>query len=213
MPNWRVTISGELYTAERWVNTWCVTGSAITEASVVTAFDNAYAVDAAGGGYGFLRPCCGNAFGGGVIGVHMSDIAIQLIQSPPPVATHHAVSHNGGQNTPGGLPVDVSPVLSLQTAFAGRSFRGRVYLPPWHENQNIDTGGIFPQPDPTAMAGIAINAKKLADDLVAAGTPLAVYSRKLATANTVTTGYIDSNWDTQRRRSNRQPTSRVTFTV
>jgi hypothetical protein len=212
MAIWRVTVAGNYYNNnEQWNNVFHIDSSGTPGTATLDAFENAYNVAATGGGMSFLNPCPGTV-ATGVTGVKMDRIMMQAVVAPaPPIV--RSVSHQGGQNTAGGLPLDVTPCLSWTTARAGRSYRGRTYLPVWHENQNDDTGGVPPQPLGTSITGVLINAKKLVNDLVAASTPLVIYSRVLAAGQAVTGGYMDTNWDTQRRRSKSQSTVRATFTI
>lgn len=211
MALWRVTVAGELYNVEKWANVFHIdVDSGPPGTAVLDAFENAYNVAATGGGISFLNPCPGTV-ATGIFGVHMSTISMQALVSPaPPIV--RTVDHKGGQNTVGGLPVDTALCITWQTPFAGRSFRGRTYLPVWHSNQNTDAG-FMPQPLAATVTGVLVNAKKLVTTLDGAGAPLVVYSRKLNAGQLVTAGYIDTNWDTQRRRSNKQPTVRGSFTT
>jgi len=211
MAIWRITVNGELYGVEKWANVYHVDGSpGAPPTGVLDAFENAYNVAAAGGGMSFLNPCAGTV-ATGLVGVHMSSITAQAVVTPaPPIL--RSVDHKGGQNTAGGLPVDVALCITWKTPLAGRSYRGRTYLPPWHSNQLLDTAGM-PEPVPASRAAVVVNAKKLVTDLDGLAWPLVVYSRSLGSAQLVTAGHIDSNWDTQRRRSNKQPTVRSQFTT
>lgn len=209
MAIWRVTCGGLLYGIEKWANVFHVDGAGAPPTTVLDAFEAAYNTAATGGGIAWLTPCPGTV-AVGVDGVTHSYIQMQALVSPaPPI--ERPLAHVGGQNTPGGLPLDVSPVMSWKTPFAGRSFRGRTYLPPWHENQNVDTGVVGPQPLQATVTGVVINAKKLVTTLDGLAWPLVVYSRTLGSAQLVTSGYMDSDWDTQRRRSNKLPRSRTQF--
>jgi hypothetical protein len=104
-----------------------------------------------------------------------------------------------GISTGDPLPLMVSLCVTLRTALAGRSFRGRVYIPGWTEGAN-DTLG-----NPSAAAAAA--ALDFIDDFngqlstVIADMQLGVASRKLSEVNVVTTTAMrDLIWDTQRRR-------------
>lgn len=209
MAVWRVTVKGELYGVETWENVFHIDPSgAFSSIPVLDAFEAAYNTAAAGGGVAWLTPCPGNLTT--KIGVHMSSISLQQVVSPG-IPLVRPVSHNGGQNTNGGLPVDTSVVISWQTDRAGRSYRGRTYLPPWHENKNDDSTTAFPAPDAATLLGITVNAAKLIDDLATANAPLCVYSRKLASAELISGGYVDNSWDTQRRRGKSLPAVKTAF--
>lgn len=102
------------------------------------------------------------------------------------------------------LPPQIAIVVTLRTALAGRSFRGRVYLPGFAEATNSATG--------TSSLGTApvgfITAIKSA--LVTSGLDLGVLSRPAPLATPPRSGFItpvtsivmrDTVWDTQRRRA------------
>lgn len=102
------------------------------------------------------------------------------------------------------LPPQTALCITLRTAQAGRSFRGRVYLPGYTELSNIVTGTINnPAPAVTFITGIK-------SALTANGLDLGVLSRPAPTAVPPRFGFItvvtsivarDSVWDTQRRRA------------
>lgn len=103
-----------------------------------------------------------------------------------------------GTFTGNGLPSSNAICVTLRTAFAGRSFRGRVYLPGWATTAVTTTGNI------------AVGAQTAANDVVegwqtdlaAIGATLAVASPTLGVSNPVTAiGVRDGQWDTQRRRN------------
>jgi len=199
-----------LYGAETWANVFHINPAGTFDAEAVfDAFEAAYADDASGGGMNWLNPCTGEITTG-FFGVRMHEITLQAVVSPG-IPLQRLVDIRGGQNTAGGLPLDCAVVISWRTVLAGRSFRGRTYLPPFHSNQVIDTGSQFPRLVSATQAGLAINAEKLINDLVAADAPLSVYSRTLTQSNTIVGGYIDNNFDTQRRRGISVSPSRVIF--
>jgi hypothetical protein len=206
---YRITCSGFLYGSETWANVFHVdvTGSP-TDAAVLDAFENVYSVNHTGGGLAWLDPCRGNA--GGIVGVQLTALSLQALVTPAPPVIRN-VAHNGGQNTAGGLPVDTSIVVSWRTGLAGRSYRGRTYLPPWHETKNDDSTGTFPVPDSTTVTGITVNAAGLISELAGISAPLVVYSRTLSSAHTITGGFVDLSWDTQRRRGKSLPDVKVLF--
>lgn len=102
------------------------------------------------------------------------------------------------------LPLQISIVVTLRTAFAGRSFRGRVYVCGFNENQNSVTGAYGGGAGPvTFITGVQ-------SALVASSLNLGVIHRPTEAPLPVTAGFItpvtsivmrDSVWDTQRRRS------------
>lgn len=102
------------------------------------------------------------------------------------------------------LPLQSSNCITLRTAFAGRSFRGRCYLCGYGEGNNSTTGTII-----SPATGVAfITAVKAA--LVSSSLDLGVLSRPAPDASPPRAGFItpvtaivtrDAVWDTQRRRS------------
>lgn len=210
MPVWRVVCGGTLYGQESWANVFHVNpGGSFDHDAVLDAFEAVYTTASGGGGMAWLNPCPGEITTG-VFGVKFTSMSLQAVTNPG-IAEIRAVNHEGGQNSPGGLPLDVSLVVSWRTALAGRSFRGRTYLPPFHENQNVDDSGGYPRPLAVTVGLLAINAEQLITDLAAANASLCVYSRTLQQANSITGGFIDESWDTQRRRGASLAASRYIF--
>lgn len=102
------------------------------------------------------------------------------------------------------LPPQTAFVVTLRTAQAGRSFRGRVYLCGFDENVNTAAGVI----DSATACVNFITAVQAA--LVTSGLNLGVLSRPAPTAPVPRAGFIttvtsivarDLVWDTQRRRA------------
>lgn len=95
-------------------------------------------------------------------------------------------------------PLNTAICVTLRTALAGRSFRGRTYLSGL-TTAAVSTGGLITGPVQAA-------AKAWVDAVDAAmganGFPMAVISRTRNVANDVTlTQTRDALWDTQRRRT------------
>lgn len=102
------------------------------------------------------------------------------------------------------LPLQVALCITLRTAFSGRTFRGRCYLPGWNETSNGVTGVVTS----TANAVGFITAIK--STLVSNSLDLGVIHRPTESPLPVTSGFItpvtsivarDAVWDTQRRRA------------
>lgn len=117
--------------------------------------------------------------------------------------------------SPGGtapLPTEVSLCLSFQAAkasgLAQARRRGRVYLPFMDEAQNHTDG----RPLTAMVSGIATQAAALlaaSDANVNWGWE--VWSTVNSAPATITDGWVDNEWDVQRRRG-RVATARTTFT-
>lgn len=117
--------------------------------------------------------------------------------------------------SPGGtapLPTEVALCLSFQAAKVSGSpqarRRGRVYLPFMDEERNHTDG----RPTAGLVSGVAAEAAAfLAASDAAAAWSWHVYSTVGLFGAVVTDGWVDNEWDTQRRRG-RKATSRTTFT-
>lgn len=107
------------------------------------------------------------------------------------------------------LPPQCSMVVTLRTALAGASFRGRMYVPTMVVAA-ITTLGRFAAANVTQVLG-AVKAAFDAE-IVAAGTPV-VYSRHLRTTTAVTQLEIGDVVDTQRKRRDKLIESRQTAAV
>lgn len=102
------------------------------------------------------------------------------------------------------LPPQTAFVITLRTASAGRSFRGRVYLCGFDESVNTATGTI--QSSATSVNFVTA----IQSALVASSLNLGVLSRPAPDALPPRAGFItpvtsvvarDAVWDTQRRRA------------
>jgi hypothetical protein len=102
------------------------------------------------------------------------------------------------------LPPQVALCITLRTALAGASFRGRVYLPGFSELTNAAAGVISFTTAPVAFV-VAIKAALIANALdlgvISRPDPLATPAR--AGQINVVTAIVarDAVWDTQRRRA------------
>lgn len=105
----------------------------------------------------------------------------------------------GSGNISDELPHQVAQVVTLKTAYAGRSYRGRVYLPALQESQT--TNGAF-------TSGHAATIQGFFDTMIgvfgAAGSDtnwrLVVWSTKLQAANNVVSAVVRTNPGVIRRR-------------
>jgi hypothetical protein len=117
---------------------------------------------------------------------------------------------SAGTTTGDPLPASVAAVMSLRTARAGRSFRGRCYIPGWGEGANDATGHI----GTAAKAALDAWALGFLSAINQQGLQLAVLKRPIFGSNgaitvpgvltPVTQATIrDVRWDSQRRRLGR----------
>lgn len=95
------------------------------------------------------------------------------------------------------LPGDVALVVSLRTALANRSGRGRFYLPQPAASTLTATGKLSPAAQ-TTLADAAAAAWTVANNTL---NPV-VYSRTRRTAQAINTFNVGDLFDTQRRREN-----------
>lgn len=106
--------------------------------------------------------------------------------------------NSGCNGTGDGLPLQVAPMIQLYTGQAGRSGRGRIFLPPPVEDKAAEMSLS------SSGATIVNNfASALVSGLDAAGWPMAVWSRKNEALYTVTSTHVDNVLDTQKRRQER----------
>lgn len=110
-----------------------------------------------------------------------------------------SVTSSPGTLASSGSPIDTSCVVSIRTANAGRSFRGRMYLPR-HEACTPATGlFVTSTSDYSTAVGTMFNSLAFASP----GALVRQVSLKLAEATIPTAVICDSLPDVQRRRENR----------
>lgn len=112
---------------------------------------------------------------------------------------YSAPTSAAGTSTSDVLPLQTSLVVTLRTALAGRSYRGRMYMPGWAENAN-DANGTA---SVTAIVDLETWMTAIANPTVEGNLwALGVMSVTLGETNVVTAIDVrDTTWDTQRRRS------------
>lgn len=121
-----------------------------------------------------------------------------------------------------GLPLEVALCLSYRAAFSTpvqqRRRRGRVYIGPLDLTALDSAFTDGPRPDPEMVTGFAAAAERLISDSTAGvgsgGTPApwSVWSRADGELVEIVGGWVDDEFDTQRRRGLR-PTSRTTYGI
>lgn len=113
-----------------------------------------------------------------------------------------------GTNGVGPMPPQTCMVASLRTGQAGRSFRGRVYLP--KQSSVLSGGHQFPNSETSAAATAvaAFLSNWEADAILPDGTGMfaVVVSSKRGVASAITSVVVDSKPDVQRRRINKMTT-------
>jgi len=130
---------------------------------------------------------------------------VQLIFPPPPAVEGTATANAGAGHVVGGdaLPKQVAGLISWRTAFAGRRYRGRSFIPFPGESDNSE------QQVPTAgyVTRLATLAGKIAiPPLITsisganANLELVIWHRDSSTYTPVNNYIVRSFWATQRRR-------------
>lgn len=102
-----------------------------------------------------------------------------------------------GTGTGDPLPNELAAAVTLRTALAGRSFRGRTYFSGAIKDESDSSGRIVAGFN-TALRTFMGDVQS---DMGSSGLTLAVASRKLLQSNAVTAiATRDTRWDSQRRR-------------
>lgn len=141
-------------------------------------------------------------------------VLVRSLNSPAQAEISSTGTPLAGGGTGDVLPLNVASCVTLRTALAGKSFRGRTYISGFAESENDAGGRITTAANNAAAAFItAINTA-----LNTAGVPLAVLSRPYAgktvpaktfpartgQGNIVTAAIVrDTKWESQRRRTGR----------
>lgn len=187
---------------------WWLVGDTATPATVLTEFTSDF-VDV-------VWP----SSSGGIKGEFPNGVTLQrLMTRQINVSTGETIgvaealiSRNGtGSGTP--LPPECSPCLSLRTAVAGPSGRGRVYLPPTIVGALSAVGGIESGHATTLADGWADGLISLNANTTFTLSTVGVYSRKLHAVNAVTAVRCGTTFDAQRRRRNAASEVYVTIPV
>lgn len=137
-------------------------------------------------------------------GVNLDHITVQDLRTTPYFTRVVGTPSATGGNTSAALPYQVAAVLSLHTTHAGRSGRGRMFLPGFCEDSNDLTGSIEPATKTAILAfGAALMAltSEAGEDVT-----WSVLSRLNANIYPIDSVTCDSRWDIQRRRANRRTT-------
>ena len=95
------------------------------------------------------------------------------------------------------LPPEVSLVATLRTAKRGRSYRGRVYMPPFTQAQTTTLGYA----SSACLTFVTVQWNGFASDLAVNGPGTLVVASYLHSTSELVTGItVDNKFDVQRRR-------------
>ena len=127
---------------------------------------------------------------------------IRRVSPPEPIIRTRSLSPGVAGTASGeALPGETAPVISLRTASIGKSYRGRMYLPPVGEALSDGQLSTSTQDD------IETYFETLMTTMASVGTlmPVVVYSDALNVATEVTHVLVDRRIRAQRRRQQRAP--------
>lgn len=129
-------------------------------------------------------------------GVRLTELLIKDVDTKE---TRQFTENIVGQMNGVNLPNEVALVISWQTAIRSRRTRGRTYLGGFTVTNNTGSVENAARPnDPLTSTVIAAAGTLIA---VTAPARLVVYSRVNRTSREVSGGYVNNEWDTQRRRA------------
>lgn len=152
---------------------------------------------------------------GATVDVYKVDLVTGKL-STPFTSSWHAAMVTVGANAP--LPSEVACCLSIHGSLAGlveragttrpaARHRGRLYLGPWDSNWCSQDATTF-RPSASTLANVINGAATTL--MGATDVTWSVWSRTNKAFYPVSGGFVDNEWDTQRRRGT-QATARVTF--
>jgi len=188
----RCVVRGTCETGQRWINTVHVQKPAgPILAADITAIHPILVRLWSGAAYGAGTSCLALC----AAGVTCDDVVYTPLDGSS-ASTVITVAGVGAQPAGQSLPGECSEVLTLRTTTRGRSYRGRIYLPPWYTFERTTNGYILN----TGMASMITQALGVQTALVAAGYTLGVASYKLSLITPISTVTMDNKFDVQRGR-------------
>lgn len=207
--------SGSLANADDAINTFAVTGATpgTDDALITDAFDFFYNGTQA-------EPALAVSSFIGATQLRTAGLRVELIATPGtiPNAPYYSALYSLEAANDGGLPLEVATCLSffdagyLTDANPGRH-RGRVYIGPLTVDAMLEGDSALPAaPTETWINLLQAAAANLATDLSGGGREWAIWSRADSTFRPIVGGWIDDEFDTQRRRG-RSPVSRSYWTA
>lgn len=204
----RYQIGGSIGSFGPWSNTYeFILGSAVSSQAVLQAITNSVGTTLAGSGAYKAALCTDTSLGyGKALYYPVNTGAATLVAQTPFTAT-------AGTATAVHAP-QVCTVASFRTGTAGRSYRGRAYIP--YRSTNINALGVV------ASAGQTIINAHVSALVAAMGTALAaqsisgswvVWSPKLGTGTAVNALLVGNQCDTQRHRNDNREEIYSSFAV
>lgn len=133
-------------------------------------------------------------------GFTLVNIAGQKLQPAPPATTRLLSVGTAGSIVSAGFPPQVAAVASLRTAVAGRSYRGRMYVPGIPRAYSSGDDGVINATDAQGLADCFDGMRRHIDGMFGGFGQLVVYSRKNDEATKVTSIRVGRTLDIQRRR-------------
>ena len=188
----RCVVRGTCESGQRWINTVHVQKAAgPILAGDITAIHPILVRAWSGAAYGTGTSCLALC----AAGVTCDDVVYTPLDGTS-ASTTITVAGVGAQTAGQSLPGEVSEVVTLRTLVRGRSYRGRVFLPPWYQAERTTNGVIL-------ASGIASTITQwlgVQTALVAAGYTLGVASYLHALFTSLSTVTMDNKFDVQRGR-------------
>lgn len=168
-----------------------VTGTSATDIQLALLLDNLFAP--------LYKPLM--AFTATYYGVQVQRVQ-PLPRTSPVVSAANVGIGTGGTSA---LPTQVSGIVTLQTGFAGRAFRGRAYVP-FPSSASNDAVLDRPTPGyvgPLLALGVAMRTAALVGTAGNTVNMLPVlYHRATGTSSFLTFARANAKWATQRKRGN-----------
>jgi hypothetical protein len=129
--------------------------------------------------------------------IRLIEEQVRLLDPDNPLAVDHpepsGIPGQLGQFAEAG---NVTLALGKRTAYAGRRYRGRIYVPGLGETDVTPTDVI----DSAATIAFSAAMQALLDSLTTASTPLVIFHKNDNLFSTVTSFVVDALVDSQRRR-------------
>lgn len=208
MPRLRVQIGGQINAIANWSNTYefILSGSIASQAALQTVVNS------------IKTTLTGSTPFKAGIATDTSLLVVKGLFYPTNTGTASLVAESPGTAVFGATAPQHAPqvcvVASLRTGTAGRSYRGRVYVP--FRTGNVSAGGVVSSAGQT-IVDAHVNSVVAAVGVAIALLPLSgswvVWSPKLGTGSAVSAVLVGSQCDTQRKRNDNRDEIYTSFAV